>query len=135
MNPKSSSLEPEVREQVGWSRGLLAMQERSARGPRWISEWYAFKVGVPDGEQGCCGGLQPVYRAYNNGFIRLSPPLPVLHGRQHAAPACLCDSLVGEGAGIFTTDSSCTTPLISTSGASPTLFRNGAYSFDTALGG
>jgi hypothetical protein len=33
----------------------------------------------------------------------------------------------GTGAGVFTSDRSCTTPKVSTSSASPTLFRNGAY--------
>jgi len=33
----------------------------------------------------------------------------------------------GVGAGVFTTDNSCTTPAVSRSGSTPTLFRNGAY--------
>jgi hypothetical protein len=41
----------------------------------------------------------------------------------------------GVGAGVFTTDNSCTTPAVSRSGASPTLFRNGAYIGQSADGG
>ena len=33
----------------------------------------------------------------------------------------------GPGAGIFTLDNSCTTPRVSNSSASPTMFRNGTY--------
>ena len=51
-------------------RGLLALQRATPDGqPRWNSEGYAFRVGLPaDGH--CTGTLLPVYRAYNNGYVR-----------------------------------------------------------------
>ena len=40
----------------------------------------------------------------------------------------------GAGAGLFTLDNSCTTPKVSNSASSPTLFRNGAYAGVDGLG-
>jgi hypothetical protein len=52
-------------------RGLLELQTKlPATQPRWNSEGYAFKVGLPDNIGRCQGGLLPVYRAYNDGFAK-----------------------------------------------------------------
>jgi hypothetical protein len=49
-------------------RSLLTLQDTlPANQPRWNTEGYAFKVGLPVGGA-CTSGLVPVYRAYNDGF-------------------------------------------------------------------
>ena len=51
-------------------RALLSLQRATPDGqPRWNSEGYAFRVGLPANGY-CTGTLLPVYRAYNNGFAR-----------------------------------------------------------------
>jgi hypothetical protein len=49
---------------------LLDRELAPASGPRWVSEGYAFKVGLPTSAGQCAQGLIPVYRAYNNGFAK-----------------------------------------------------------------
>ena len=51
-------------------RGLLELQQRAPDGlPRWTSEGFAFKVGLPESFR-CPTNTRAVYRTYNNGYAR-----------------------------------------------------------------
>ena len=56
---------------VNECRGLLTLEDSAPKQQaRWVSEGYSYKVALPNAAGGCSAGLVPIYRAYNNGFVR-----------------------------------------------------------------